>query len=115
MPTADVPPPPRWFDFQINGFGGVDFQAASVTRAEMEHAVAVMRRHGMGGIFLTLITDEIDAHCRRLEHFEKLCAASPAIAKMIVGYHIEGPWLSSEPGFRGAHPPGPMHAPSLAE
>ena len=105
----------RWFDFQINGFGGIDFQADTVSPAEMEHAVAVMRRHGMAGIFLTLITDEIDAHCRRLEHFEKLRAASPAIAKMIVGYHIEGPWLSPEPGFRGAHPPGPMHAPSLAE
>jgi N-acetylglucosamine-6-phosphate deacetylase len=105
----------RWFDFQINGFGGIDFQADTVSPEEMEHAVAVMRRHGMAGIFLTLITDEIDAHCRRLEHFEKLRAAYPSIAKMIVGYHIEGPWLSPEPGFRGAHPPGPMHAPSLAE
>jgi N-acetylglucosamine-6-phosphate deacetylase len=34
---------------------------------------------------------------------------------MIVGYHIEGPWLSPEPGYRGAHRPEPMHAPSLAE
>jgi len=81
----------------------------------MEHAVAVLRRHGVAGIFLTLITDEIDAHCRRLENFEKLRAISPAIDRMIIGYHIEGPWLSPEPGYRGAHPPGPMHAPSLAE
>ena len=103
------------FDFQVNGFGGIDFQAPSVSRAEMEHAVTVMRHHGLAGILLTLITDEIDAHCRRLENFEKLCAASPDIARMVVGYHIEGPWLSPEPGYRGAHPPGPMHAPSLAE
>jgi N-acetylglucosamine-6-phosphate deacetylase len=34
---------------------------------------------------------------------------------MIVGYHIEGPWLNPEPGYRGAHPPAPMHAPSLSE
>src|SRR5688572_18485261 len=118
-----MPPPssaspnlvPRWFDFQINGFGGIDFQAEGVSLPEMEHAIAVMRGHSVAGMFLTLITDEIDAHCRRLEHFEKLCAASPAIGKMIVGYHIEGPWLSPEPGYRGAHQPGPMHAPSLAE
>lgn len=108
-------PAPRWFDFQVNGFGGVDFQAESLTRTELEHAVKVMRQHGVAGIFLTLITDEIDAHCRRLEILEKLRAASPAIAAMVAGYHIEGPWLSPEPGFRGAHPPGPMHAPSLAE
>ena len=107
--------PPRLFDFQVNGFGGVDFQAPSVSLAEMEHAVAVMRRHGLAAIYLTLITDDIEAHCRRLENFERLRAASPAIAQMIAGYHIEGPWLSPEPGFRGAHPPGPMHAPSLAE
>lgn len=106
---------PKLFDFQINGFGGIDFQAAQVTRTEMEHAVAVMRKHGLAGIFLTLITDEIDAHCRRLENFERLRTESPAIAEMIVGYHIEGPWLSPEPGYRGAHPADPMHAPSLAE
>ena len=107
--------PPRWFDFQVNGFGGIDFQAESVSQPEMEFAVAVLLRHGMAGIFLTLITDEIDAHCRRLANFERLCAASPAIRKMVVGYHIEGPWLNPEPGYRGAHAPGPMHAPSLAE
>lgn len=106
---------PRLFDFQVNGFGGVDFQATSVSLAEMEHAVAVMHRHGLAAIFLTLITDEIDAHCRRLENFEKLRAASPSIARMIAGYHIEGPWLSPEPGYRGAHPAEPMHAPALAE
>ncbi len=115
--NASLPPVPnpRWFDFQVNGFGGVDFQAATVSRAEMEHAVAVMRGHGLAGIFLTLITDEIDAHCRRLENFEYLRTVSPEIARMIVGYHIEGPWLSPEPGYRGAHPPGPMHAPALSE
>ena len=106
---------PRLFDFQVNGFGGVDFQAPTVTRAEMDHAVAVMRRHGLAGIFLTLITDEIDAHCRRLEQFERLRAASPEIADILTGYHIEGPWLSPEPGYRGAHPPEPMHPPSIAE
>jgi N-acetylglucosamine-6-phosphate deacetylase len=110
-----IVPAPRWFDFQVNGFGGVDFQAESLTRAELEHAVKVLRQHAVAGIFLTLITDEIDAHCRRLENLEQLRAASPEIAAMIAGYHIEGPWLSPEPGFRGAHPPGPMHAPSLDE
>src|SRR5688572_12167906 len=91
-----VYPPARWFDFQINGFGGTDFQAETLTLAEVEHAIKVMRHHAVAGIFLTLITDDIDAHCRRLENFEKLCAASPLVADMIVGYHIEGPWLSPE-------------------
>ncbi|MBL9188613.1 MAG: N-acetylglucosamine-6-phosphate deacetylase [Opitutaceae bacterium] len=113
-PVAALPPP-RWFDFQVNGFGGVDFQAPHVSLHELEHAVGVLRRHGVAAILLTLITDTIDEHCRRLEQFEKHRAASPACARMIAGYHIEGPWLSPEPGYRGAHPAEPMHAPSIAE
>ena len=109
------PPAPRWFDFQVNGFGGIDFQAETVTRAEMDHCLAVLQRHGVAGILVTLITDVIDAHCRRLENFEELRASSPSISRMIAGYHIEGPWLSPEPGYRGAHPVEPMKAPSLAE
>jgi N-acetylglucosamine-6-phosphate deacetylase len=114
--SASVPlPPARWFDFQVNGFAGVDFQAPQVSLAECEHAVAGLRRHGVAAIFLTLITDTIDEHCRRLEQFEKHRAASPACAAMIAGYHIEGPWLSPQPGYSGAHPAQLMQPPSLAD
>ena len=34
---------------------------------------------------------------------------------MIAGYHIEGPWLSPEPGYHGAHPAERMCAPSLPD
>ncbi len=108
-------PPSGLFDFQVNGFGGVDFQRDDLTRAHFDHALAALRHHRTAGIFVTLITDEIDALCRRFAAFEKLCAAAPASAAAILGYHLEGPWLSPEPGYRGAHPAAPMHAPSLAE
>jgi N-acetylglucosamine-6-phosphate deacetylase len=103
------------FDFQVNGFGGVDFQRDDLSVAQFDHAVATLRRHGTAGIFATLITDEIETLCRRFAAFEKLCAASPASATAILGYHLEGPWLSPEPGYRGAHPAGPMRAPVLAD
>ena len=103
------------FDFQVNGFGGVDFQSDDLTRAQLEHAVAALRLHGTTGIFATLITDEIEALARRFAALEKLCAAAPASAVAILGYHLEGPWLCPEPGYRGAHPAAPMHAPSLLE
>lgn len=103
------------FDFQVNGFAGVDFQRDGLTVAQFDHAIAALRRHRTAGIFLTLITDEVDALCRRLAAFERLCAASPLSAPAILGYHLEGPWLNPEPGYRGAHSPSSMHAPSLAE
>jgi N-acetylglucosamine-6-phosphate deacetylase len=114
-PSSPAQPGAGLFDFQVNGFGGVDFQRDNLTVAQFDHAVATLRRHGTSGIFATLITDEIETLCRRFAAFEKLCAASPASATAILGYHLEGPWLSPEPGYRGAHPAGPMRAPTLAD
>jgi N-acetylglucosamine-6-phosphate deacetylase len=114
-PSSPAQPGAGLFDFQVNGFGGVDFQRDDLTVAQFDHAVATLRRHGTSGIFVTLITDEIETLCRRFATFEKLCAASPASATAILGYHLEGPWLSPEPGYRGAHPAGPMRAPTLAD
>jgi N-acetylglucosamine-6-phosphate deacetylase len=103
------------FDFQVNGFAGVDYQRDDVTLDQVRASVAALRQHGTTRIFATLITDEVDRLCHRYAQFEKFRAADSAIASMFVGYHLEGPWLSPEEGYRGAHPPGPMHAPSLAE
>jgi len=103
------------FDFQVNGFGGIDFQRDELTLAEARLAVEALKRHGTSRIFVTLITDEVDRLCRRLERFERFRAADPEVAAAFAGYHLEGPWLHPEAGYRGAHPPEPMHAPSLAE
>ncbi len=103
------------FDFQVNGFGGIDFQRDDLTSTEFAHAVATLRKHGTSGIFATLITDEIEALCRRLAALEKLCATVPSAGAAILGYHLEGPWLSPTPGYRGAHPAGPMRAPTFAD
>lgn len=106
---------PRLFDFQVNGFAGVDYQSDQITLADMQRSVQALRDHDTAAIYLTLVTDEIDRLCAQFARFEKMCAADPAIAAMVAGYHLEGPWMSPELGYRGAHPPGPMHAPNDAE
>lgn len=92
------------FDFQVNGFAGVDFQADDLDGAAMLAAVSGLRRHRTEAILLTLVTDTVEALCRRLERIERLRAGNPEIASMVRGYHLEGPWISREPGFYGAHP-----------
>ncbi|MEA3213445.1 MAG: N-acetylglucosamine-6-phosphate deacetylase [Chthoniobacter sp.] len=107
--------PPALFDLQVNGFAGVDFQQPAVTLDDLRRAVAALRAHQTQGILLTLITDEIDALCRKFERIEQLCRAEAELAGTICGYHLEGPWLSPEPGYCGAHSADRMRAPSLPD
>ncbi len=103
------------FDLQVNGFAGVDFQQPDLSAADLRRACEALRAHQTHRILLTLITDEIDALGQKFAAIEKLRAADPLIAETIPGYHLEGPWLSAEPGFCGAHPRERMCAPSLAD
>ncbi|MES2694580.1 MAG: N-acetylglucosamine-6-phosphate deacetylase [Verrucomicrobiota bacterium] len=103
------------FDFQVNGFAGVDFQQPSLPHADLLRAVRALRQHGAGRFFLTLITDDIDALRRKLEGIERHCARDKECRDAVVGYHLEGPWLNAEDGFRGAHRAAPMRAPKVAD
>jgi N-acetylglucosamine-6-phosphate deacetylase len=103
-----------FFDVQVNGFAGVDFQDAEMPQAALRGAVDALLRHRTGGILLTLVTDRLDAMERKLAQVERYRAADPVIAAVIAGYHLEGPHLSPLPGFYGAHPAELMVAPDCA-
>lgn len=109
-------PPPRLslFDLQVNGFAGVDFQRESLPAAALRAAVTALRAHETHRLLLTLISDEPDALCRKFAHIERLRKADALIAETVCGYHLEGPFLSAEDGYRGAHPAAVQRAPDLA-
>lgn len=111
----NISPPPSLFDLQVNGFAGVDFQQPSLALDDLRRAVQSLQAHQTRRILLTLITDEIGALCRKFARIEELRRADPEIAAVVCGYHLEGPWLSPEPGFCGAHPPDRMCPPSLQD
>jgi N-acetylglucosamine-6-phosphate deacetylase len=102
------------FDIQINGFAGVDFQQPDLSVVEVRKAVDGLAAHETRRFFLTLITDRLDSLCAKLENMERIRAADPTVSEAVCGYHIEGPWLSSEPGYRGAHDPRYMGPPNIA-
>ncbi len=91
-------------DLQVNGYAGVDFNADELTLEQAVHACEALRLDGVEGILATVITADHDAMCRRLANVVKCREQSPAVAEMIVGLHIEGPFLSPVPGYIGAHP-----------
>jgi N-acetylglucosamine-6-phosphate deacetylase len=102
---------PALFDAQVNGFGGIDFQQSKLTVEDLSTAVQALRKAGCARFLLTLITDKWPRMVKRLAHLRELRSQSPELNAAIAGWHVEGPFLSEEPGYHGAHNPGWMHDP----
>jgi N-acetylglucosamine-6-phosphate deacetylase len=103
---------PALVDLQINGFAGVDFQRDGLTVEEALIAARALRAAACGRFFLTLITDEWPKLVQRLKQLRQLRAGHEELRHAIAGWHIEGPFLSAEPGFHGAHNPAMMLDPT---
>jgi len=93
----------RPLDIQVNGYAGADFSAPSLTVDDCRRACAALAADGVDGILATVITDTVEGMCGKLARLAAFRAADPEIARMIVGVHAEGPFLSPAPGYRGAH------------
>lgn len=95
---------PALFDLQINGCHGISFNAPTLTVAEVRHVIDHCRKHGIAGLLPTLVTNSFDA----IQHgFRTLAAAireDEMVARAVPGFHLEGPYISSQDGARGAHP-----------
>lgn len=89
---------PGLFDLQVNGFGGIDFNAPDLTADRVVEALARMRATGVTRCLPTLITSS----------FERFAASARVLARVtsaaVAGIHMEGPYISPEDGARGAHP-----------
>jgi N-acetylglucosamine-6-phosphate deacetylase len=85
------------FDLQVNGFAGVDFNAANLTADLVCEALDRMRQTGVTRCLPTLITSP----------FDRFAANARVLARvphpMVAGIHMEGPYLSPVDGARGAH------------
>ena len=91
-------------DLQVNGYAGVDFNSDDLSSDELHRACQRLATDGVAGILATIITDTIERMTARLSRLVLLRAADPLATKLILGIHIEGPFISSEPGYVGAHP-----------
>ncbi len=103
------------FDVQVNGFAGVDFQQSDLSAADVGRAVRGLASHQTRRFFATLITDAVGDLIRKLENFERIRSQDAEAGAAICGYHLEGPWLSPEPGYCGAHEARYMGAPSIGD
>jgi N-acetylglucosamine-6-phosphate deacetylase len=102
-----------FIDLQVNGYKGIDFNDPATTADDVLEAAAVLAATGTAGFLATVVTATRDA----IEH--NVATIAEAISRQgehgnILGIHLEGPFLSSEYGYSGAHPRDCMSAPDLA-
>tara|TARA_B100001093_G_scaffold110513_1_gene102804 strand:+ start:1238 stop:2467 length:1230 start_codon:yes stop_codon:yes gene_type:complete len=93
---------PGLIDIQINGFVGVDFSGPNLTVKEVKKATKALWKAGVTSYFPTIITSDFS---RMKENFSVLAKAmkDPELKNSILGFHLEGPYISPIDGFRGAH------------
>lgn len=96
---------PGLIDNQVNGFDGISFCFAGgqLTREGILKATQELWTYGVTTYLPTLTTNSYDILKR---NFALLAASKndKLIHGSIAGYHLEGPYISAEDGYRGAHP-----------
>lgn len=93
-----------FFDLQVNGYGGVDFNQDQLAAEQLHTACERLTADGVEGILATIITDHLPVMAARLARLAELRERDPLARQLIAGFHIEGPFLNEQPGYRGAHP-----------
>jgi N-acetylglucosamine-6-phosphate deacetylase len=95
---------PALFDLQINGCDGISFNSPHLTEDGIRRVVDVCRRHGIGALCPTLITNSRESLLHGFTTIHRTCCADAELAYALPALHLEGPYISAEDGPRGAHP-----------
>jgi N-acetylglucosamine-6-phosphate deacetylase len=104
---------PGYIDLQVNGLKGVDFSSPALTGDAFTFACAELRKNQTIGFLPTIITAPDDLLARNLSLMTAALRHAD-VARSVLGFHLEGPFISSADGARGAHNIDWVRAPDLA-
>ena len=102
-------------DLQVNGFRGLDLNDGGLTPERVAALTQMMTTLGVTTYLPTLITASRASLLAALASIAEARRQDTLSARMIPFVHIEGPFLATEDGPRGAHPLGHVRAPDLDE
>lgn len=105
---------PTLFDIQVNGYAGIDLQAATVAPEDLAHINDRLAAWGVSHWVPTIITGA-QGHMERSCRVIAEAMQEAHIRRAVPGIHLEGPYISPEEGPRGAHPKAHVRKPSLRE
>ena len=94
----------EWVDLQINGYGGVDFNAPGLTVEQVISVTDRLECDGTRGYLPTIVTGNPETTVETLRVIAAARKRSARCERNILGVHLEGPVISSELGAVGTHP-----------
>lgn len=96
---------PGFIDNQVNGFAGVSFAfgESDLTGEGIEKATRELWKKGVTTYLPTLTTNRQDVLVKNFTLLAKAVDDKKLLGS-IPGFHLEGPYINPEDGFRGAHP-----------
>jgi len=106
---------PALVDIQVNGYRGISFYSGNLTPEEVKTVFGDIAATGTAYFCPTVTTNSPQHMLQGLQAIEEACRRYLEVARMNIGYHLEGPWISAEEGPRGAHPKEWARDPSWEE
>jgi N-acetylglucosamine-6-phosphate deacetylase len=103
---------PGFVDLQVNGYLGTDFSSPELTAESFRIACLKLLAHGTAVFLPTMVTSPEETYRRNLSLMAQVMDESE-FAGRLPGFHIEGPFISAEPGAVGAHNPAWVVAPDI--
>lgn len=100
----DVWVSPGICDVQVNGVGGISYKAEDLTVDQVIETTDWMYQRGTARWCPTVTTSSAEDAIHGLKLLAMACGQSENASDSFAGIHVEGPYISSEDGPRGAHP-----------
>lgn len=94
---------PGLIDLQVNGYKGVDFNTLPLKGNHIKEMSSALWMQGVTTYFPTVITNSDEFIKKALQSIVIACKEYEEVAASIGGIHLEGPFISTEDGARGAH------------
>lgn len=105
-------------DLQVNGYLGVDFSDPTLTEDDFARVCRALLAQGTAAFLPTMITSALDTYARNLPLMAAVMArdefARDEFRGRLLGFHLEGPFISRVPGAVGAHNPAYVRNPDVA-
>ncbi len=100
---------PGFCDIQINGYAGKDFNHSvwgqdGGAGAALYDLRPILAATGTALFCPTVTTNSADAIGKSFTAMASALDADPELERSVPGFHLEGPYIASEDGPRGAHP-----------